>query len=289
MNPALRRLRPLGLCLLAAVLLHSLVLAMLHLQRQRSKSATALSVVQQADDTPELLRFSRHQAETGTPAIVPLPGFDQLPPPPPIAAAAAPPAGSPKALGQGDFKPRRPGASARASRDGKRGSESRRRPSEARPPMGIGGGQAGASAPVDSPAALLERLRRLALEPGEPRPGPEPPPVVSPSGRPEGPHRGVDLPGRGAGDAAPLLRRPEGAAQQPYQTLWESARPETAAPAGVAALPASFERRSLPLPLARRGGVAFNHGEGVLLGDQLLIFWIQGDQLWLWRGKLTGG
>ena len=85
----------------------------------------------------------------------------------------------------------------------------------------------------------------------------------------------------------PLLLRPEGSAQQPYQALWESARPETGGPAGSAALPLSLERRSLPLAQARRGGLPFSHGEGVLLGDQLMLFWVQGDQLWLLRSKMS--
>lgn len=286
MNPALHRLRPFGLCLLAAVLLHSLALTLLQLQRQRSKPATAsaLSGAMPADDTPELLRFSRHQAEVGPPSIVPLPGFDQLPPPPPMAASAPSPGANAKPKGPSDFKLSKFAADGRAGSASKAGQELHRRTSQARHGSSGSGGPSGLNAEVDTPAALMERLRRLASEPPEARSGTEPAPGANPAGRSES-RRGNDVSGRGVGEAEPQLRRPEGSAQQPYLALWESARPEAGAPAGMPPLPATLERRSLPLQQARRGGLPINHGEGVLLGDQLLLFWIQGDQLWLLRGR----
>lgn len=290
MNPGLRRLRPFGLCLLAAVLLHSLVLALLHLQRQRLKpaAASALGDARPVDDTPELLRFSRHQSEGGTPAIVPLPGFDQLPPPPPPTEAPPASAGaSAKPSGSSDFKPRQPGP---RSQVGNVATQPQRRASVARHGGAGSGGQARALPELESPAVLLERLRRLALEPGEVRPAPTPAVGGSPSSRSESRRgQGSDATGRSAGELGPLLLRPEAAAQQPYQALWDGARPEMTGPAGVGTLPGLLERRSLPLAQARRGGLPINHGEGVLLGDQLLLFWIQADQLWLLRAKVSGG
>jgi hypothetical protein len=281
MNPSLLRWRPIGICLLAAVLLHSLALAMLHLQRQRLKPAPAstLSNARPVDDTPELLRFSRHQSERGTPSIVPLPGFDQLPPPPPpsLAASAAGPGGTIKPRGQWDFKPQNSGAGGRSGRGANLAAQ-QRRASPVRPGAPVSSGQARALAELETPAVLLERLRRLASEAPQPRSVSEPTSGGGPAG------------GRGgSGEAESPLRRPEGAAQQPFQALWEGAQPETSGPAGVSALPAMLERRSLPLAQARRGGLPINHGEGVLLGDQLLLFWIQGDQLWLLRSKVSGG
>ncbi|MEB3361064.1 MAG: hypothetical protein VKI42_02940 [Synechococcaceae cyanobacterium] len=279
MNPSLLRWRPIGVCLLAAVLLHSLALAMLHLQRQRLKPApaSALSDARPADDTPELLRFSRHQSERAAPSIVPLPGFDQLPPPPPLAASAAGPGAAAKSKGLLDFKPQKPGVGGRSGR-GANVAAQQRRASQVRHGGPVSSGQARALAELETPAVLLERLRRLALESPEPRPVAEPPVGGGPSGSRGGP-----------GEAEAPLRRPEGAALQPYQALWEGAQSETGSPAGVSALPAMLERRSLPLAQARRGGLPINHGEGVLLGDQLLLFWIQGDQLWLLRSKVSGG
>lgn len=290
MNPALRRLRPFGLCLLAAVLLHSLVLALLQLQRQRLKpaSASAPSEVRPADDTPELLRFSRNQAQAGTPSIVPLPGFDQLPPPPPpMATGPARPGATAKPKGQADFVPRQPGQPGQRGRAGTIAARQQHGAAQVRP-GGAVGDQPGARVEVDSPAILLERLRRLASEPSEARPGQEPSATGSPGGRSEA-RRGGDPPGRAAAEGDPPLRRPEAAAQQPYQALWESARPEATGPAGLGALPGLLERRSLPLAQSLRGGLSINHGEGVLLGDQLMLFWVQGDQLWLLRAKLSGG
>jgi hypothetical protein len=293
MKPALRRLRPFSICLLAAVLLHSLVLAMLHLQRQRLKPAAALALsdARPADDTPELLRFSRHQSEGGTPAIVPLPGFDQLPPPPPpTEPTPARATASGKSRGPADFKPRPSGHGGQAGRGSNVAGQSQRRGSVARHGGAVMGGQPGALAEVEGPAVLLERLRRLALEPAEARPGLEPASGGSPSSRSEGRRGGGgDAAGRATGEPEPLLLRPEAAAQQPYQALWDGARPESTGPAAVGSIPGLLERRSLPLAQARRGGLPINHGEGVLLGDQLLLFWIQADQLWLLRAKLSGG
>ena len=290
MNPALRRLRPLGLCLLAAVLLHSLVLALLQLQRQRLKPATAsaLGEVRPMDNTPELLRFSRNQSEAGTPSIVPLPGFDQLPPPPPpMATRAANPGATAKPRGQSDFVPRKSVPRGQAGRAGDVAARQQHRLAQARP-GGAVGGQPGAMAEVETPESLLARLRRLASDPAEARPGQEPSATGSPAGRSEV-RRGGEAPGRVTAEGELPLRRPEGAAQQPYQALWESARPEATGPAGLGALPGLLERRSLPLAQARRGGLPINHGEGVLLGDQLMLFWIQADQLWLLRAKLSAG
>jgi hypothetical protein len=293
MNPALHRLRPLGLCLLAAVLLHSLVLAMLHLQRQRLKpaAASAITVARPADDTPELLRLSRHQSEAGPPAIVPLPGFDQLPPPPPpTVPTPASPAASGKSRGPSDFKPRPSGSRGQLGRAGNLAAQPLRRGSLARQGGAVGGGPAAALDEVESPAVLLERLRRLALEPLELRSGSEPAAGGSPSSRSEGRRGGAgEGTGRGAGKLEPLLLRPDAGAQQPYQALWDGARPEATGPGGVISLPGLLERRSLPLAQARRGGLPINHGEGVLLGDQVLLFWIQADQLWLLRAKVSGG
>lgn len=277
MNPVPLRLRPIGLSLLAALLFHGLVLARLQLQRQRQLSATAdaLDRARPLDDTPELLRLSRHRAEVATPAIVPLPGFEQLPPPPPpLAAPRTRAGGAAKSLDASAVKARRlelAGGSHRPVDGAGRGAPGRL---QARPGSALGG-KVGPAREVETPAQLLERLRRLALAPSEARPGAIP-------------SSGVDAAG-GADGAEPLLRRPEGLAQQPYLELWESARPQSVAPAGFGILPAALERRSLPLIQARRSGLAINHGAGVLLGDQLLLFWIQSDQLWLLRETLSGG
>jgi hypothetical protein len=76
----------LGLALLAAVLLHALWLAGAHLQQRRQPPPTR---PQRADDTPELLVFSRQSPEPLDLETLPLPPQQAMPPPPPLALPPA--------------------------------------------------------------------------------------------------------------------------------------------------------------------------------------------------------
>jgi hypothetical protein len=122
--------RPLGIALLAAVLLHGLGLTYAGLRQSRSARGSAAAPV--PDDTPELLRFSRRAPQALPLSTIPLPPPSLLPPPPPANLLA------PKARG--------PGSQATATR--------RRSAPPARAPM--------ARMPAAKPAALP---RAAALTP----------------------------------------------------------------------------------------------------------------------------
>jgi hypothetical protein len=100
--------RPLGIALLAAVLVHGLGLTYAGLRNNRS--ARLPEAAKMPDDTPELLRFSRRAPQTVALNTIPLPPPSLLPPPPPANLLA------PKALGPGAkaTAPRRKTAPTRA-------------------------------------------------------------------------------------------------------------------------------------------------------------------------------
>lgn len=72
--------RPLGIALLAAVLVHGLGLTYGGLRQ--SRSARLPEAARVPDDTPELLRFSRRAPQTVALNTIPLPPPSLLPPPP---------------------------------------------------------------------------------------------------------------------------------------------------------------------------------------------------------------
>jgi hypothetical protein len=100
--------RPLGIALLAAVLVHGLGLTYAGLRN--SSGARLPEAAKVPDDTPELLRFSRRAPQTVALNTIPLPPPSLLPPPPPANLLA------PKARGPGAkaTAPRRKTASVRA-------------------------------------------------------------------------------------------------------------------------------------------------------------------------------
>ncbi len=94
-------LPPLAIPLLAALTLNGVVLLPVLLQERRTPEPLALGRMA-ADNTPELLRFSRRQAlRPGLPALT-LPPGAELPPPPPLVVdlppAAARSGGRPRAI-----------------------------------------------------------------------------------------------------------------------------------------------------------------------------------------------
>ena len=90
-----RRLQPLGIPLLAALVLHALLLAAASWRPGRTGAAPPL----RPDDTPELLVFSRLPPEPAPPSGIPLPPPDLLPapPPPPLPSRPLRPSGQPLA------------------------------------------------------------------------------------------------------------------------------------------------------------------------------------------------
>jgi hypothetical protein len=235
--PRRRGAGPLGLALLAAVLLHALWLAEAQLRQRRQPTPTRL---ERADDTPELLVFSRQPPEPLGLETVPLPPPEAIPPPPPLLPKLG------DATPKGAAPPRRPGKA----------------------PVAIG----------KRPATAPRATPRLAAVPGSgrrPGPPPLPPlPVATPlEALREALRRGPDSP------PPPL----EGPALQSWRTLWQSGDPNPAPPPAWAARPAEAEVRRLPLARARAEGVEVESGRLLRLDDQLLLLWIEGDQLWLLR------
>jgi hypothetical protein len=234
--------RPLGLALLAALLLHGLWLAELQLRQRRQPEPQRL---QGADDTPELLVFSRQPPE-------PL-GLETLPLPPPSAAPPPPPL-LPDQRRLGKTPSPTPGRALPA------GAAPGRRPiAPSRPGL--------ASRPTTRPAA----------RPG-PRPGQGPPPL------PPLPQVAMlealrEARGRGPDAGSPL----SGEVLQRWRALWQAAEASPSPPAALAARPPDAEVRRLPLAQARAEGLEPESGRPLRLDDHWLLPWIDGEQLWLLR------
>ncbi|MEB3199979.1 MAG: hypothetical protein VKK62_05590 [Synechococcaceae cyanobacterium] len=286
MTGSWRRLQPLGLCLLGAVVLHGLGLAGWQLQRSRQLgTAAGVGAPLSADDTPELLRFSRQQAQQNLmPAVVPLPGPELLPPPPPPEPAAQANAPSAAAARPGSRRPK-----------GARSAVSARptpvpRPRSGTPPAAGSSGAAeaeatGSAAAANVLAALDQLQRQVQTRGSQAEPGTERARAAGSDTR--SPASGA----KGAEAEAPGLRllRPEPAEQEGYRSLWEKGQPAAGPRRDWSSLPGSLERRRLPLAQARRGAAAVQHREAVLLGEQLLLFWVVGDQLWMLRSPVAAG
>jgi hypothetical protein len=114
----------------------------------------------------------------------------------------------------------------------------------------------------DLPATLAS-LRRMAMGPAEDREG------HAPQGRKE-----------------PVLLRAEGPAAKPYEKLWDGAQPAPDPGAELKDLPPGVDVRSLPLARIPAGMETPGHRQAVLLGTQVLLFWIDGSTLWLLRAPL---
>jgi hypothetical protein len=265
----------LALPLLAAVLAHGLWLSYAQLRRSRQPPMPALSA---RDDTPELLRFSRRMPLEQSFSTVPLPPASTLPPPPPDLLAPLPrtAAGAPASRPPASRAPAK-GTAAPSRPKTRLAMAAGTRPADRQPPAPAAPGATAGPAPGGEPSAelgngpagegllaTLRTVRRLAGSPAaedrEARIGPP-------------------------GDAA-LLLRPEGPAAQPYEKLWAGAQPAVASGGEMGELPVAVEVRRVPLTQARLKGVAPGHRQAVLLGGQVLLFWIDGPTLWLLRTPL---
>jgi hypothetical protein len=245
-----RKARPLGLALLAALLLHTLWLAEGQVRRRRQPAPVRL---ERADDTPELLVFSRQPVEPLALDSVPLPPPTAMPPPPP------------------DLPDLRSG--------GMRSAPAPRPPLRPRPARRA----AGLSA---RPAARPSPAPRSAPRPGGPpfsqgRPGGPPPLPPLPAAAPLEALREARRRGPDAGPA-PV----EGEGQQRWRALWQGAEAGPSPPDALAARPDDGELRRLPLARARAQGLDPESGRPLRLEDHWLLPWIEGDQLWLLRTPL---
>lgn len=237
--------------LLAALLLHGLLLAAAGLRPSRPAAVPP----QRADDTPELLVFSRLPPEPLPSDQVPLPPPDLLPVPPP------PP------LPNSPLRPRRePGGSRPGAQPSIAAATSK--PS-AKPsvkattkanPKGRPKGRSQVPAKFGTTASA--RVPQGAGAPTSP-----PPPALTASG-------------------APL--QPEQASR--WNFLWQSAEAGAALPpppgglaAALALAPPPTELRRLPLQRARNEGLEPVSGQLFRLDGQRLLLWIDGPDLWLLR------
>lgn len=258
-----------------------------------SKRAPA-RVLASGDDTPELLRFSRRSAQAATAikapnlSLVPLPLDNSLPPPPPDLAFLGTAVGP-----SGPGKPDLAGATAK-------------RPAAASPVSAAARGDllaAERSSLEGLPSDPLVALR-LALALSDNRAAP--PPTAEggnggsgpgPAGAVGGSSGGADKPS--AGSSAPAAGASGAAAaaiarrhvklsvttERPFLLLWQQARPLSPRPEALADLPEGVDVRGLPVSAVRRLGLQQPQGLSFSLSRGLLLFWVDGDDLWLIQQK----
>lgn len=259
---------PLLVAFLAAVAVHGLVFSFLHLKRDKQVAAPSLL---SRDNTPELLRLASQPAPLTTVDVLPLPKASVLPPPP-----------------SGLLSPLR---QSRAS--------SRR-----------GGGLTSGRPSTTLPGPSRKTTQRLVA----PKPGPSlnresPATSVSPNqalpeevtlaretlrafqnrhltlSQASSPNP-ANLPGRQRDvHLQPKVVSPvEPSLQEAYQALWTSARPVIQPIRSTGSLETakgSIEIRQLPLEQYRGKNLEVHHQQIVILPDNILLFWLDGETLWL--------
>lgn len=243
--------------LLAALLLHGLLLAAAGLRPVRPAAAP----LQRADDTPELLVFSRLPPE-------PLPG-DAVPLPPPELLPAPPPPPLPSR----SLRPRKDRRAPTASAGGRRDISVR---------AARAGRRTGPRAPAR--ASLAAAVPKSSPQPGSgARGGAGAAATAGGAGTPPAASPPPSLPLAGGGSASPeQLRR--------WRLLWQGAEAGAALPpppgglvAALALAPPPVELRRLPLQRARQEGLEPSSGQLVRLDGQRLLLWIEGPDLWVLR------
>lgn len=242
---------PLVFALLAAVVVHLLGFSYRQLRAQRQLQP---SQPQLADDSPELLLFSRRQPleeSLQLAALAPLsslPSLSNLPPPPLLSPRSASPAGRRQLAG------RLQGGSIQASRQRvPRVGGTRRAHS-----TGFAPGFAG------SALAVIRRLQGLGA-------------AAESGGNP-----GLELP------PDPDLQRPQGDAAAAWRQLWQRAVVVPPSAVGQISPTERLELRRLPLADAAQDGLRSGERMAVVLDDQLLLLWPDGQTLWIWRAFLPG-
>ncbi len=233
-------------------------------------SRRSLPLRRAADDTPELLRFSRQASQPANLAAglstVNLP-FDQTLPPPPPDLEDRRPGTSPTP----GVAPRRTAGAKAAAANHAQGNRWGVAPTS---PQGL----------PDDPATTLALAWQLAdgeQDRGEAsgRSGASDP---SGDGTAEPPQNSEPA---GAAAVARRQVRVSGPAERPWRGLWERASRSEALPASLADLPEGVEVKRLELTAARRLGLTQPHGISVLSGRSLLLLWADGDTLWLLQRK----
>ena len=320
--PSLKTLRgglpaaaPLGLALAAALVGHGLLLA--HNSWRRSPAKP--QVLTAEDTTPELLRFSRRMHQEVAATTIPLPPATALPPPPPDLLGPLPTNNAAKADPSMSLAAAtaRPGARNPDLKSAKIQSTLLLKPSKTSAQGAQGVGMAPSLAMAKAAGAKVHPMAGpTAKEPGVQRDtkGPKGAPAsgsmaeaaettplalgpnplrLSPSPPAEALQRWLDL--RSMGEAAPSTTGAAGPGREPakasdaaaYLRLWEQAAPAPFATSSTdSALSEGVQARRLSLAAARALGFDPGQQQWLKAGDQSLLVWIDGPNLWLLKGPI---
>ena len=77
------------------------------------------------------------------------------------------------------------------------------------------------------------------------------------------------------------------AAAAPYLRLWDQAAPAAIAPGTDRTLSEGVQARRLPLAAARALGLDPGQQQWIKAADQSLLVWIDGPNLWLFKGPIN--
>ncbi|MFN9546054.1 MAG: hypothetical protein ACK6AD_03140 [Cyanobacteriota bacterium] len=203
------------------------------------------------DNTAELLEFSSRPTPLASLAVLPLPPSRALPPPP----------------GQG--------ATAGAQRRGQPAQADQERRLARAGSRGVSAAASGQESAGDW-ALAVEQLRAFASQ--------EPARAAPSSAASVDPPTADDAQGK-----APIRISLESPLHATYQTLWAQARPHVAPQlnriSGHLAVP--VEVRQVSWPQVRSADLPIRHGQIVVLPDKLLMFWLQGDKLYLLQTSMA--
>lgn len=269
LHPGTGRRPLLGACV-AALALHLFVLSLLQLQRSRQGRPVPL---RSRDNTPELLQLSSLPTPIASLEALRLPPSSILPPPPDLLSPAPEggiPPGSAKRSRRQDPSPFGKGTTARARSASTKASGDRLAASGASPRP--------ASGERDSSGDWAEALGQArALASQEPAtPGPASGPSADGANGQEAPAEGP----------APVLRIQDPALRDAYQALWSLGRPDRG-PSGAETGEGrgAVEVRQVSLRHLRSPALPMRHGQRVVLPEHVLLFWLQGDHLYLLRAR----
>jgi len=253
---------PLLWALLAAVVLHGLALSFRSVRLQRRPQPAAPSM---ADDSPELLQFSRRQPLEEALQTVPIAPLNSLP----LMGNLTPPPASlpPNPAMSARFGTIRSGTASSVSRPRPAIAAGGRRIAASGQQQAVSGGRDSLSAPApgvsvaDSALARIHRLQGRG-EAGEPRPASD----LEPS--------------------SPPPQRPEGEAAAAWRRLWKRAMVVPASAIPPSLVSEAIELRRLPLSAAALDTVSRDEPTALLLDGRLLLLWPEGSLLWLFWAPL---
>jgi hypothetical protein len=319
--PSLKTLRggfpaaaPLGLALTAALVGHGLLLTHNSWRRGPAKP----QVLAAEDNTPELLRFSRRMPQEVAATTIPLPPATALPPPPPdllgplptknaakadpaksLAAATAKPGARNPEVKSAKIQPTLLLKPSKTSSQGVQGvgttpsvAMAKAAGAKFHPMAGPTAKEPGAQrntkgpkgAPASDAMAGAAETTPLALAPNPQRLSPSPPA--------EALQRWREL--RSIGEATPPTPGSGGPGREPakasdaaaYLRLWEQAAPAPFAAGTDNALSEGVQARRLPLIAARALGFDPGQQQWLKAADQALLVWIDGPNIWLFKGPI---